>query len=139
MRIAYFCFILAALAGTTGISMGIYMGINEDFTLAPSHAHLNLLGWVTMSIYGFYHRAAQTSPRWLAWTQVLLGGLGFPLFTATLGYYLATGNQTFIPVAIVGTFMCLASMVLFAVILISDALSQSFSDQAPVANRAHGW
>jgi hypothetical protein len=139
MRIAYFCFILAALAGTTGISMGIYMGINEDFTLAPSHAHLNLLGWVTMSIYGFYHRATQTSPRWLAWTQVLCGGLGFPLFTATLAYYLATGNETFIPAAIVGTLMCLASMVLFAIILISDALSLSFFDQTPSTNRAYGW
>lgn len=139
MRIAYFCFILAALAGATGISMGIYMGINEDFTLAPSHAHLNLLGWVTMSIYGFYHLAAQTSPRWLAWTQVLTGGLGFPLMTGGLGYYLATGDQALVPLVIVGSLSCLASMILFAVILILDALSQSFADQAPLAGRAHGW
>lgn len=139
MRIAYFCFILAALAGTTGISMGIYMGINEDFTLAPSHAHLNLLGWVTMSIYGFYHMVAQTSPRWLAWTQALCGGLGFPLFTGGLAYYLATGDQALVPLVIVGSLSCLASMVLFAVILISDALSRFFSDHAPSENRAHGW
>jgi hypothetical protein len=139
MRIAYLCFILAALAGTTGISLGIYMGINQDFTLAPSHAHLNLLGWVTMSIYGFYHMAAQTAPRWLAWTQVLLGGLGFPIFTGGLAYYLATDDHALVPLVIVGSLSCLASMVLFAVILISDALSQSFSDQAPSADRAHGW
>jgi hypothetical protein len=31
-----------------GIVLGIVMGIQQDFTLMPAHAHLNLLGFVTM-------------------------------------------------------------------------------------------
>jgi hypothetical protein len=139
MHIAYFCFIPAALAGTTGIIMGIYMGLAEDFTLAPSHAHLNLLGWVTMSIYGFYHRAAVSRPRRLDWVQVLCGGLGFPLFTGGLGYYLATGSDVVMPMAIVGALLCLFSMALFTSILIRDAIAQSISKPMPAGASAHGW
>jgi hypothetical protein len=40
-----------------GESLGIWMGVAHDFTLAPAHAHLNLLGWVTLAAYGLIHRA----------------------------------------------------------------------------------
>jgi hypothetical protein len=46
--------LLCLLAGET---LGIWMGIAHDFTLAPAHAHLNLLGWVTLAAYGLMHRA----------------------------------------------------------------------------------
>jgi hypothetical protein len=36
------------------MSGGILMAIAQDFTLAPAHAHLNLLGWVTMALYGLF-------------------------------------------------------------------------------------
>ena len=39
--------------------LGIYMGMHEDFTLAPVHAHINLLGWVTLALYGLYHRGVE--------------------------------------------------------------------------------
>ena len=40
-----------------GMAFGIWMGIGGDFTYAPAHAHLNLVGWVTLSLYGLMHRA----------------------------------------------------------------------------------
>jgi hypothetical protein len=53
-----FIFITAALLCLlTGESMGIWMGMAQDFTLSPVHAHLNLLGWVTLAVYGLMHRA----------------------------------------------------------------------------------
>ena len=39
-----------------GMAWGIQMSITQDFTLAPAHAHNNLIGFVIMSIYGFYYR-----------------------------------------------------------------------------------
>ena len=39
------------------------MGMNNDFTLAPAHAHNNLLGWVSMAIYGLYFRARRGPSR----------------------------------------------------------------------------
>ncbi|WP_417525872.1 hypothetical protein [Marinovum sp.] len=47
------------LVGTTavliGMSWGIQMSASGDHTLSPAHAHLNLLGWVSMAIFGFYY------------------------------------------------------------------------------------
>ena len=49
--------LLAVAVGTTGMAMGIVMAVGHDFTLAPAHAHLNLLGWVSLSLYGLFYRA----------------------------------------------------------------------------------
>lgn len=39
-----------------GISIGIYMGGSGDHTLVPLHVHINLLGFVLMTVFGVvYH------------------------------------------------------------------------------------
>jgi hypothetical protein len=45
----------ACLVG--GTSLGIAMGISHDFSLAPVHAHLNLLGWASLALMGLTYRA----------------------------------------------------------------------------------
>lgn len=129
MRITYFCFVSAALAGLTGMSLGLYMGLAEDHSLAPSHAHLNLLGWVTMMLYGLYHRAAPQDDMVLRWVQVGLGGAGFPAFTGGLGLYLQTGNDAVFPVLVAGIFGCILAMLLFVVVLVRDARRLSHTDK----------
>ena len=47
-----------------GMLAGIVMGIQQDFALAPAHAHLNLVGGVLLFLFGLYYRlvpAAGTS------------------------------------------------------------------------------
>lgn len=119
MRLAYFCFIAAALSALTGMSLGIWMGMNEDFTLAPVHAHINLLGWVTLCLYGLYHRGVARTSNRLAWTQVSLGALGVPVMTGGLGAYLATGAHT-APFIIGGSLFVAAGMALFLAVLVAD-------------------
>ncbi|WP_428643406.1 hypothetical protein [Roseibium sp.] len=38
-----------------GMGWGIHMSITTDFTMAPAHAHLNLVGFVSMCIFGTYY------------------------------------------------------------------------------------
>ena len=38
-----------------GMGWGIYMAASGDHLHAPAHAHLNLLGWVTMALFGIYY------------------------------------------------------------------------------------
>lgn len=38
-----------------GMSVGLYMAANQDFTLRPLHSHLNLMGWVSMLLFGLYY------------------------------------------------------------------------------------
>ena len=39
-----------------GIPIGMYMGAANNFALAPLHAHLNLLGFVLMTVFGILYR-----------------------------------------------------------------------------------
>lgn len=120
MRLPYFAFIIAALAGLAGMGLGIYMGIAKDFTLAPVHAHINLVGWVTLSLYGLYHRGVARTDSRLAWVQVGSGALGFALLTSGLAGLIGAGIEAFLPVAITGSILCVVSMGLFITILILD-------------------
>jgi cbb3-type cytochrome oxidase subunit 1 len=33
------------------------MGASEDFQLTPVHAHLNLVGWASLAVFGLVYRA----------------------------------------------------------------------------------
>lgn len=46
------CGVLAVLIG---MAWGIQMAIGRDHMMAPAHAHLNLLGFVSFSIFAFYY------------------------------------------------------------------------------------
>lgn len=51
-----FAFLAAAVAFlTAGILLGLYMSSTDDHSLAPVHAHTNLLGWVSCAIMGLYY------------------------------------------------------------------------------------
>jgi len=45
-----------------GMVAGIVMGIREDFTLAPAHAHLNLVGGVLLFLFGEPYSCFRLSP-----------------------------------------------------------------------------
>jgi hypothetical protein len=54
----------AVLLLVVGVCFGIRMGITQDFTYAPAHAHLNLVGGVLMFLAGlFYNGQSQVSAR----------------------------------------------------------------------------
>ena len=48
--------LLAALMLVTGVGLGIHMGIAHDFSLAPVHAHINLVGWASLALFGIIYR-----------------------------------------------------------------------------------
>lgn len=120
MRISDFCFIAAALAALAGMTLGMVMGLSQDFTLAPAHAHLNLLGWVTMAIYGLYHRGVGRVGGFVGWLQVGSGAIGAGLMSLGLGLYLATGSDAYFPFVIAGPVLAILGMVLFAGLVLAD-------------------
>jgi cbb3-type cytochrome oxidase subunit 1 len=63
-----------------GISLGAYMGASGDHSLTPVHAHINLLGFVLMTVFGLAYRLVPglgdgTLPKAHFWLH-LLGSLG---------------------------------------------------------------
>jgi len=49
--------VIGSLYLVIGIGIGMYMGGTGEFRLSPVHAHINLLGFVLMSIFGLIFRA----------------------------------------------------------------------------------
>ena len=47
---------IAVIYALVAMFLGITTGIREDFTQAPTHAHLNLVGWVSMALYALVYR-----------------------------------------------------------------------------------
>ena len=48
---------LAVLYLIAGVGLGIFMAASHDYVMKPVHAHLNLLGWVTMGLFGLFYRS----------------------------------------------------------------------------------
>jgi hypothetical protein len=106
-----------ALTLLVGMLAGIAMGIQQDFTLAPAHAHLNLVGGVLLFLFGLYYRlvpAAGNSP--LARVQGWLHIAGAILFPAGVTIVILKG-ASFIAAPIVGSLIAVAAMALFTVIV----------------------
>jgi len=107
-----FTFITAALLCLlAGECLGIWMGIAHDFTLSPAHAHLNLLGWVTLALYGIMHRSypalAQAKA---AKAQAVLAITGSVALPAGIAMSILTNNPI---LAIIASFVVLGATATF--------------------------
>ncbi len=56
MKASALSFRAAVLFALIGMGMGIAMAIARDHSVMPAHAHLNLLGWVSLFLFGIYYR-----------------------------------------------------------------------------------
>jgi hypothetical protein len=113
--------ILASVSLLVGVFMGIWMGIVHDFQFAPVHAHLNLLGWVSMALFGVAYRiypALQDSP--LAHAHFALASVG--AIVMPLGVALSIAEATPV-IAIAGSFIWLAAVVIFLLNLVRIAVA----------------
>ena len=45
---------LGVLSALVGMSLGVWMGANQDFVLRPVQAHINLLGFASMMLFGLF-------------------------------------------------------------------------------------
>jgi hypothetical protein len=46
---------IAGIYLVVGVSMSLYMGIAQTFTLYPVYAHINLLVWASMALMGLIY------------------------------------------------------------------------------------
>lgn len=93
-RVSAAFYALGALLLLGGTSLGMWMGSHQDFTLAPLHAHINLLGWVTLALYGsFYALTKDTYSSRLAWINFVLSGAGILLMIPMLYLLLTYPDQ----------------------------------------------
>ena len=126
-RIDTWFLLLGVLCLIGGMSLGIVMGATHDFSLRPVHAHLNLLGWVTLALFGLAYRGWPDLGRSsLAPLHLILSGSGALLMP--FGIWLAiTHGQT--SLAFLGAFVSLGGALVFLVALLNH-LTQPASARA---------
>lgn len=108
-------FATAAIFALCGMAWGIQMSASHDHSLSPAHGHLNLVGFVSMSIFGGYYalapRAAATwfarLHYWLATTATLTLSPGIVLAITGRGAALAQ----------IGSLLAILSMTLFVIVI----------------------
>ena len=96
-----------------GMIWGIQMGISKDHAAMPAHAHLNLLGFVSLFLFGFYYRLHPSLDRsrtalaqitvWIAGTITMIIGVGL----------VHTGRDAGEPLAAIGSLIVLAAVLMF--------------------------
>lgn len=98
------------------VCLGLVMGIIQDFSYKSVHAHLNLLGWVSMSIFGLiYSIYPSVSETKLAKTHFWLHNLGVPIMQGVLFIELLTDNTSLTIGIIIGSIMVVIGVLLFMI------------------------
>ncbi len=63
MNISHGFLVTGALYLLVGLAFGIHMGASGDHTRSPVHAHINLLGFTLMTLFGLAYRLIRHSIR----------------------------------------------------------------------------
>ena len=114
MKASTLSFCSAVCLGIVGMLVGIIMAASGDHSVYPAHAHLNLLGWVSLFLIGIFYRfhpsldvsriALIHVGIWICGTIVLSCGVAA----------IFLGRPDLEPVAIAGSMIVLGAMLLFA-------------------------
>jgi cbb3-type cytochrome oxidase subunit 1 len=106
---------VATVYFTIGVLAGLTMGIIHDFRFTSVHAHVNLLGWVSMALFGliyhFYPKAANSK---LAKTQFWLHNIGVPVMLGGIALQVLGVSAALAP-TIIGSIAVVLGVILFMV------------------------
>jgi hypothetical protein len=109
------CLRLAGVYWIAGIVLGLVMGATQAFALAPVHAHMNLLGWVSLAIAALVFTIwPKTGTTRLARAFFWIYNLSLPVMLLALALLLL-GRTGFTVVTIIGSVGVFIGAILFVV------------------------
>jgi hypothetical protein len=118
-------FAAAALYGMIGLGWGLTMAITENHATYSAHAHLNLLGWITLALMGtFYALLGQAVPPWVKIVNFTLSNVGVVCMISGLYLYLgqAGPKSIYSPLLAVGGLSVVGGFLVFGLTVVSTAL-----------------
>lgn len=105
---------VAVIYALVAMLLGIVMGVSEDHSQMPTHAHLNLVGWVSMAIYALVYRQYPAAGQGrLALAHFWVANIGAVLLNVGV-YGLMAGNSSLELIAIAGSLITILGMLIFA-------------------------
>ena len=113
-------FATGAFFALCGMLWGIEMAITQDHALSPAHGHLNLVGFVAMSIFGTYYALTpQAAASTLAHFHYLLMVLAVITLSAGIAMAISMDQEV---LAKVGSILAALAMAMFLVIVIRNGV-----------------
>jgi hypothetical protein len=132
MKASILSFRAAVLLVVAGMIWGIVMGISQDHSTMPAHAHLNLLGWVSLFLFGiYYHLHPAVDRSRLASLQVWVWIAGTIVMTIGVGL-VHSGHEIGDPIAAVSSLLVLADMLLFGWLVFRREPTELMSQRSAV-------
>jgi hypothetical protein len=108
MKASSLSFQAAVMLVVAGMIWGIVMAASGDHSAMPAHAHLNLLGWVSLFLFGiFYHLHPALDRSRTAMVQVWIWIAATVILTIGVGL-VHTGHEIGDPIAAVSSLVVLA-------------------------------
>ena len=113
MKASSLSFQVAVVFVVAGMIWGIIMAISDDHSAMPAHAHLNLLGWVSLFLFGIYYKLHPSlEDAKSAMAQIWIWIIG--TIVLTIGVAMVhSGNSAGDPIAAIGSFIVLLDTLLF--------------------------
>jgi hypothetical protein len=113
MKASSLSFQAAVLLAVAGMIWGIVMAASGNHTAMPAHAHLNLLGWVSLFLFGiFYHLHPAIDRSRTAMLQVCVWIVATVILSVGVAL-VHTGHEIGDPIAAVSSLFVVADMLLF--------------------------
>ncbi|MGV2099554.1 MULTISPECIES: hypothetical protein [unclassified Rhizobium] len=131
-RLAELYFKTAVIFFIIGIGIGLKMAISEDHTVIGAHAHCNLLGWVSMALFGVYYALNPAkAERRIAMIQYYIYTAGVVIMVPSL-YMMLEGNMAMEPLVAVSSLIVFVGVLLFAFVLFSSKSTISAPTPQPM-------
>lgn len=106
-----------------GIVMGLQMSISGEHNVIGAHAHTNLLGWVTMALFGSYYALSPSK------AETRLAAIHFWSYLVAVVvmvpslYLLYIGYPAFEAPLAIASLLAFASVAVFAAVVFSNGLA----------------
>lgn len=121
MRASALAFRAAVIFAIAGMAIGIHMAASHEHTIAPAHAHINLVGWVSLFLVGLFYRVhpnldtgrAAIVQVWVWIAAAIVMGVSLVL--------LLLGNGAVEPLAAGSSIVLFADMLWFALVVFRNA------------------
>jgi len=121
-RISAVFFAFGVVAMLIGMTLGMHMGATGNFTLMPVHAHLNLLGFVVMAVYGTFYALAKGFSERLAWINFGFSAAGVLVMTPFLALMLSSGDESLEPFVGLGGALAMVGLIAFGVSVFKEVM-----------------
>ena len=108
---------IAVLYFIVGVAVGMGMAMSGVTILRPVHVHLNLLGWVSMMLFGLFYRAVPAAAETKlakAHFWIYVPAHFVQMVTLTMYY---NGNKAVDPILGISSMVVGAAVLCFAVVL----------------------